>query len=260
MKVNEIFTSVQGEGKFTGYPSVFVRLSACNLCCAFKGGSVCDSMYAAHPSSKSEVTDMTPKELAERISQELDKIGGHYDNSHIVLTGGEPLVQQKAIVELIKCLHAKDIWNDMTIETNGSIVPCEDLLDRESIFFSISPKLSTSCCFEGTDVPETLQENHKKNRINIEALQTFVNRGFYQLKFVYSGADCIQEIQELLEAIEPIEQARLEVSSHVLLMPEGITSEQLGGTDAEAVEACIANGWRYCDRVHIRIWGDKRGV
>lgn len=260
MKVNEIFTSVQGEGKFTGYPSVFVRLSACNLCCAFKGGSVCDSMYAAHPSSKSEITDMTTEELADRIAHELNKIGGHYDNSHIVLTGGEPLVQQKAIVELIEYLHENNIWNDITIETNGSIVPDERLLEFSDVFFSISPKLSTSCCFEGTDVPQALQENHKKNRINIEALRKLVGNGYYQLKFVYSGQDCIQEIKDLLEAIDPNEATRMYISTNVLLMPEGITHQQLGKTDTEAVEVCIANGWRYCDRVHIRIWGDKRGV
>lgn len=268
--VNEIFLSIQGEGQFTGMPSVFVRLNGCNLACCFKG-SICDTPYTSHhPEQKTPVDN---EELAKTIINELDKIGGHSENSHIVITGGEPMLQQNSLVDLIDELQANDAWNSITIETNGTIRPNQEMLSVCDLMWSVSPKLSTSCCFEGTDVSEVAREHHRKTRINLDALATIVmNNQDYQLKFVYSGPECITEIKELIAGIKQqvltygneytrstIDYKLNEIDRHVMLMPEGITNEQISASAQEAVQYCIENGWKFCDRLHIRIWGDKRG-
>lgn len=272
ISINEIFgPTIQGEGRYTGTPSVFVRLNGCNLRCAFKG-SICDTPYTSHCPEKAIMYDAG--ELAEAIVERIDQIGGHCDNSHIVITGGEPLLQQDELNDLLYELRGEqDCYNMVTIETNGTIVP-DINLDYGDIFWSVSPKLSTSCCFEGLRVPEKLQEQHKKLRINLDALATIVMSGAdYQLKFVYSGPESVVEIKEIIQGIkdtinackskyaQDIYQHRIdEIERHIMLMPEGTTNEQLTATAPGAVQACIENGWVFCDREHIRIWGDKRAV
>lgn len=269
LKVSECFTSIQGEGIYTGTPSVFLRLAGCNLACCFKG-SPCDSMFASHPNLDTDkVTAMPISKVSEMIGQQLDAIGGNPDNSHVVITGGEPLLQQEGIIEL---LSQEDWWNSVTIETNGSIVPDISLLKGIDMFFSVSPKLSTSCCFEGSNISEGLQNAHRERRINIKALSKIILHSNYQLKFVYSGPECEDEIKDILmkvheyitshvdiELMDITDKLR-DINSHVMLMPEGLTNEQISNSAKLAVDACIRNGWRYCDRTHIRIWGDKRGV
>lgn len=277
--INEIFgPTIQGEGHFTGTPSVFVRLNCCNLRCCFgrpdskEPSSLCDTPYTSHCPEKSNMMDT--EDVAKSIVERIDCIGGHCDNSHIVITGGEPMLQQEAILDLIDHLRTEcDCYNQITIETNGSIPPYEDFRN-EGIFWSVSPKLSNSCHFEGTDVPEALQEQHCKNRINLSALASIVMSGDdYQLKFVYSGPETVMEIQALVGDIkeeitkmqgpwaQDIIQHRLnEIDRHIMLMPEGTTNEQLTKTAPGAVQACIEQGWIFCDRAHIRIYGDKRAV
>ena len=274
MKISEVFLSIQGEGIYTGTPSVFVRTVGCNLSCCFAGGSICDSMYASHPDKNEPIINISVPELAKTIASQLDKIGGDTENSHIVITGGCPLLHQNEIIELITQLEAENVWNKITIETNGTIKPDPRLLEATDIFWSVSPKLATSCCFEGTNIPEAVREHHCKTRINLDALATIVmSDQDYQLKFVYSGPECITEIKELITGIKQqvltcdneyvrstIDYKLSEINSHIMLMPEGITNEQISASAQEAVQYCIENGWRFCDRLHIRIWGDRRAV
>ena len=277
--INEVFgPTIQGEGHFTGTPSVFVRLNGCNLRCCFarpgskEPSSICDTPYTSHCPEKPTMYDTD--ELAKAIVERIDCIGGHCENSHIIITGGEPMLQQEAILDLLNTLHDEhDCFNQVTIETNGSISPYKDF-NSEEIFWSVSPKLSNSCNFEGTDVPKAMREQHRKSRINISALASIVMSGQdYQLKFVYSGPETVAEIQALIGDIkeeitnlqspwaQDIIQHRLnEIDRHIMLMPEGTTNEQLTKTAPGAVRACIEQGWIFCDRAHIRIWGDKRAV
>lgn len=272
MNINEIFgPTIQGEGKYAGTPSVFVRLNSCNLRCCFSK-SICDTPYTSHNPEK--CTPRETCEVAKEVATLIEKIGGHPENSHIVITGGEPLLQQEAIVDLISKLEFEDVWNKITIETNGTIVPKSTLLGASDIFWSVSPKLSTSCCFEGTDVPEGAREHHRKTRINTEALAAIVASGQdYQLKFVYSGPECVKEIEQIIRGIKNVlemarpkffenlvEQKCEDIDRHIMLMPEGITNEQISASAQEAVAVCIEKGWKFCDRLHIRIWGDKRAV
>jgi 7-carboxy-7-deazaguanine synthase len=267
MNINEIFgPTIQGEGKYTGKPSIFIRLNGCNLCCSFLG-STCDTPYTSISPEKSKV--MTNGEIIKTIKDLME--GADPEQTHIVFTGGEPLCQQDALIDLIADMRAQGMYNPITIETNGTIAPDSALL-VDGIFWSVSPKLSTSCHFEGTSIPKARQEAHKAKRINIDALATIVygNDEGYQLKFVYSGEESLNEIYIIKEQLKDaiIDKYGLYKSEwcvsyldqHIMLMPEGATIQQLEAKSEETVAACIKTGWAFCDRLHIRIWNDKRGV
>jgi 7-carboxy-7-deazaguanine synthase len=192
------------------------------------------------------------------------------DMCHIVITGGEPLCQQDSLIDLIAGMRAQGMYNFITIETNGTITPKPELM-VEGIFWSVSPKLSTSCHFEGTDIPKARQEAHKSKRINLDALATIIHEAEsdYQLKFVYSGEDSLCEIYDIAARLNDTltdkygTRAEWDIDhldQHIMLMPEGATIQQLEAKSKETVNACIRTGWRFCDRLHIRIWNDKRGV
>jgi 7-carboxy-7-deazaguanine synthase len=258
--ISEIFgPTIQGEGKYTGHPSVFIRLNGCNLRCCFAGGSVCDTPYTSHCAEQGKL--MAIEDICQEIIERLDGS----ETTHLVFTGGEPMLQQEELQKLFRLLQDKKVFNPITIETNGTIIPNQWLLGHD-ILWSVSPKLSTSCCFEGTDVSPLMQELHKTKRINIAALAAIAKRTKnYQFKFVYSGEDSVKEIKQILnqikDAIFGISNTWLgDIENHVMLMPEGANIEQLEATSEQAVKACIENGWTFSDRLHIRIWNDKRAV
>lgn len=248
ININEIFgPTIQGEGLYTGVPSIFVRLNGCNLRCAFANGSICDTPYTSHHSEKT--TPIDTAEAANKIKEILDE--NPYVN-HVVITGGEPMLQQRALCELLDYLP----WVHITIETNGSIKPIIE--PDKDIYWSVSPKLSNSCCFNGTDVSETAQKTHEKNRINYEAVATMMETSDGQLKFVYSGEETEAYIHEYLSELSKFIGRK--IPWEVMIMPEGQTNEQITHSMKACVDAAIRNGWRVADRLHIRIWGDKRGV
>ena len=273
--VLEVFTSIQGEGMWTGTPSVFVRVAGCNLRCVF-GNSRCDTPYSSFELEKPIVD--TVKGAVELVKAELEK---NPMVTHLVLTGGEPMLYKEAIKKFYISLLG-DHELKLTIETNGSLpalgVWGVDYDDSDEDFnywvdlWSISPKLSTSVDHQCKFLTKAQAENHDKTRINIDNLASYWDdyctvRNEYdpdnriQLKFVYSGEDSVTEIKELLEKLA--NKAMLPVNilnDFVMLMPEGTTNEQLARISQECAEVCIREGWTFCDRLHIRIWGDKRGV
>lgn len=248
--VNEWFgPTIQGEGKYTGVPSFFIRLNGCNLCCRWKTSdgsyTVCDTAYTSH----------NPEPPAYKTAEEmmgaglLSALRANPNVTHIVITGGEPMLQQQGIVDLI-CNYL--INYHITIETNGSITPVDNLM-RAVNLWSVSPKLSTSGSFESSDLPISRQRLHEKNRINKEAIDK-INRlaNDCQFKFVWTGPECEQEIRDLMHGINP---------NRIYLMPEGITPDEIqASAESGALDACYHNGWRFCDREHIRLFGNKRGV
>lgn len=254
LRVNEIFgPTIQGEGIWSGQPAVFMRLVGCNLRCVFKNGSICDTPYSSH-NPEAPIID-TVDEALERVTQIFK------DNpnvSHLIITGGEPMLQQHGVAEFINRFNRRFIGSMVTMETNGTTVQMEDfILDLASF----SPKLKTSGCFEGSNVPKAMQEQHHRERKNFDAIY-FMNAHFKQLKFVYSdeesGVDIDEWISEFKEYLK--DKDEFFEDYEVLIMPEGSTEEQLKISSQKAVEYCISRGYRFCDRVHIRIWGSKRAV
>ena len=124
MNVNEIFHSISGEGVTQGYPTTFVRLTGCNLDCAW-----CDTRYA----KTEEGTEMHPPKVAEEILKYLP-------TKHVILTGGEPLMQRHKLGELFDILTPMDFF--FTIETNGSL-PVKDVL-RDNVFMCMDVKCPSS--------------------------------------------------------------------------------------------------------------------
>lgn len=268
LPVIELFTSIQGEGKYSGVPSHFLRVSGCNLRCVFKD-SVCDTPYSSFSPEKSLWKDMSELVAAFKKQQE------QYPNvHHLVITGGEPLLYKKELEEFLGYVYTEDMV--ITIETNGTLPILNPLGQNYRIaLYSVSPKLSTSVGTPGTvqgyEYTEAMRDRHEKTRINYKNLVDIVTSSSdYQFKFVYSGPECVDEIVRIYKEMGKLVKKEDEQffrfyvkhhpNKHTMLMPEGIAASQLDVKTKEMVEVCIKRGWTYTDRLHIRIWDNKRGV
>lgn len=256
MKILESFISIQGEGIRTGRPSLFVRLGGCNLRCVFhdsedKTVSCCDTNYASFESCEGKYSATDVIKMLNNNPQVQD----------IVITGGEPLINQKQLVNFVSSIRREcNIDHTLTIETNGTFVPCEELIQMVDLW-SVSPKLRSSEPNEEDckmyNIPTKAAELHRNTRINIEALAKIVEEGHdCQLKFVYSCRECEEEIQSLIDMVQ--EKVSFNVSDYVMIMPEGITTDAILGKSNECVDVCIRNGWTFSSRMHILIWGNVK--
>ncbi|HPA17162.1 MAG TPA: 7-carboxy-7-deazaguanine synthase QueE [Verrucomicrobiae bacterium] len=230
MLVSEIFHSIQGEGEFTGVPSVFVRTSGCNLRCRW-----CDTPYA---SWEPEGEDLEVGEILRRV----DRCPSRY----CVLTGGEPMVA-RGIHELAGSLQAGG--RHVTIETAGTLAPGGIACDLASL----SPKLRNSTPDAAT--AGAWAARHERDRWRPKAVREWIERYPYQLKFVVQGPDDIGEIEGMIGALG------IPVPAHkILLMPEGREAAVLRARKAWLVEECKARGHRFCDRLQIELFGNTRGT
>jgi 7-carboxy-7-deazaguanine synthase len=231
MRVTEIFYSIQGEGELTGIPSVFVRTSGCNLRCRW-----CDTKYSS----------WSPEGETQSIEQVVSSVNEH-GARHCVVTGGEPMIA-KGIHVLMSEL--KDAGHHTTIETAGTVPPEGIQCDLASL----SPKLKNSTPLPG-EISESWIEKHEKLRCQPDVIRQWIDKYPYQLKFVVSSADDIEEIEKLLE------QVGGEIPAHkVLLMPEGISTEAIRGRDETLIDLCKQRGYRYCNRLHVELFGNTRGT
>ena len=231
MLISEIFHSVQGEGELTGVPSVFIRTSGCNLRCAW-----CDTPYA---SWRPEGENMDVEEI---VRQTLA-----YPAAHVVLTGGEPMAAKEMPLLAARLrAHGKHI----TIETAGTLPPAGIACDLASI----SPKLANSTPIPGTISPAWI-DRHERTRFQPDIIREWVNNYPFQLKFVIQGETNLQEVRSILAAINPDI-----LPWKVLLMPEGIDLETLRARERIILEACKAEGYRFCTRLHIQLFGNTKGT
>lgn len=273
--VLEMFASVQGEGMHTGVPSIFIRVCGCNLRCVF-GNSRCDTPYSSFELETPQWTNVDDLvEAFKSLSNSCPNI------KHVVITGGEPMLYKEQIKHLITKLENGVGDFLYTIETNGTL-PSLDYWEDDDFFYyidtwSISPKLSTSVDKNCKFLNEKQRDLHDKTRINIDNLASYIiscqkvnmkslyeqgpdKVSDYQLKFVYSGEDSVNEILDIIKQIKQKYPSIENINDHIMLMPEGTTNDQLENIQLHCVEACMKYGWRFCDRLHIRLWGDKRGV
>jgi 7-carboxy-7-deazaguanine synthase len=224
MRVAEIFYSVQGEGSLVGVPSVFVRTSGCNLRCVW-----CDTPYT---SWNPEGEHLTHDEIIARVLV-------YPPARHVVLTGGEPMIAP-CIVELSNDLRRRGYH--ITIESAGTVftpVACD--------LMSISPKLANS-------TPEgPFRAQHERLRRNPETLRQLISQFDYQLKFVISDQSDLDEVRELAAEIEA-------PPTKVILMPEGIDEKTLSARGAMVAELCKRFGYRFSPRLHVHLYGNRRGT
>lgn len=268
LPVVEMFTSIQGEGKYSGVPSHFVRVSGCNLRCVFKN-SICDTPYSSFKPEKSIAKDMD--DLVNQF-KEMQKKFSHV--KHLVITGGEPLMYKKDLEEFLGRIYDDSMV--ITVETNGTYPILNPLTSGFKIaLYSVSPKLSTSVGQVGQygdfKVTQEMINKHNKERINCKNLVDIaMDSNDYQFKFVYSDPSCVDEILDIYNRMGAIVDKMDDYSrmyyfkthpnKHTMLMPEGTTEEMLAGKRQEIADICVKHGWSYSDRMHIIIWGDKRGV
>jgi len=237
LPISETFYSVQGEGKLSGVPSFFIRVSGCNLRCTW-----CDTPYA---SWKPEFTLHSIAALVEQVCATPAK--------HAVLTGGEPMIFP-LIADLAASLRARGVH--ITIETAGTVfrdVACD--------LISISPKLANSTPQgDERDPLKVWEARHEARRLNFVALQALIDHyPQRQLKFVVRAGDDGALFADLAEIDSVLARLHHWSPTDVLLMLEG-TALPTADSKQRVVEACLLRGWRYCPRLHIELFGNTRGT
>jgi 7-carboxy-7-deazaguanine synthase len=227
MRIAELFSSIQGEGTLVGVPSLFIRTSGCNLRCKW-----CDTPYT---SWEPEGEQMSVERLTGWVRERAIR--------HVVITGGEPMIAPE-IVELTRAISG--LGRHITIETAGTVyapVTCD--------LMSISPKLANS-------TPDAASAGiwsvrHEETRIQLDTLAKLAKGFNAQFKFVIADPEDLDEARGLV--------AQLGVDGgDVLLMPEGRSREEIAGRARWLVEVCKSEGWRYSPRLHIDLWGNRRGI
>ena len=238
LPINELFCSLQGEGKLSGIPSVFVRTSACNLRCWF-----CDSYH----------TSWEPTGAWLSIDDIVDEILSYEQADHVVFTGGEPMIHEESVALLDELA---DYGYHTTVETNGTIYR-----DAAIDLASISPKLASSTPTAERDPKGDGEwaDRHDQRRIDMDALSALVDSYDSQLKFVVTGRDDMAEIESLIERVREATSTTVP-DENVLLMPEGMTQEELDAKRNDIAELAMEYGYRYTPRLHVNLWNDAPGT
>jgi len=229
MRIAEIFHSIQGEGLLAGVPSIFIRTSGCNLRCHW-----CDTPYT---SWKPEGPEMSIEEILKKLTE--------WNCDHVVLTGGEPMIAPD-LPELATALKKQK--KHITIETAGTILPNGIPCDLASL----SPKLSNS-----TPSPErdpAWAKKHEATRLQPEVISEWIRKYPFQLKFVVSSESDLAETKDLLSRLPPVPLHQ------ILLMPEGIDVKTLATRSVWLVDICKREGFRFCPRLHIELFGHTRAT
>lgn len=225
--VAEVFgPTFQGEGPSCGQQALFLRLSRCNLSCPG-----CDTPYT-WDRSRYDLREHTERRTAASlISWALDR-----PTPLVVVSGGEPLLQQDRMLPVVAALTAAG--RRVEIETNGTVSPSPELVDQVAAF-NVSPKLAAFAAERDAD-----------RRINPAALSTLVASGKSVFKFVVGSVGDLDEVGDLV--------ARFGLAP-VWVMPEGIASKVIVARMRDLADAVLARGWNLTTRLHVLLWEDTRG-
>lgn len=239
LNISEIFYSLQGEGRFVGHPSVFVRFGGCNLRCEGFGGG-CDSRYAVDLSFK----ESWSRYDADRLKQEYEnkKVHRYADT---VLTGGEPTLWFGNPDFMSFAEYLLSCGSLVTVETNATKEVDFGFAPFSSFVYALSVKLSNS-------------GEKKEDRIKHTTLRSFVNTVSHFFKFVLdvkliTSGRAKEEIDELKAEFGILPQ-------NIYCMPLGVSKEEINANAKAVFEFCAKEGYSYSDRLHIRVYDKKRGV
>lgn len=228
LPVSEIFLSIQGEGVYSGTPSVFLRTYRCNLTCTW-----CDSKYTWLDQDKAkpgvEYVPMSVDAVVERVAS--------FGCKHLVLTGGEPLLHQRVLTPLLASLKSEGFL--IEVETNGTIAPSEEFAGSVDCF-NVSPKVSNSL------VPE-------RARLRADSLAAFAKSGKAWFKFVVCKEEDVAEVESVISTMR-IPRDR------VLLMPEGTDPSTILKRGLWLVDVCKERDLRFAPRLQILLYGNVRGT
>ena len=234
ISISEMFgPTIQGEGKSLGRPALFVRLGLCNLDCSW-----CDTPYTWDWTGKNGVKYDKKTELKRlSIAEVLQWINGHRSTGRVVITGGEPLIQSKAVTQLVLGILDLGI-SAVEIETNGTQSPPAEIIDL--VQWNVSPKLS------GSGVTKELA-------IIPEILSTFALSPHANFKFVLGSSEEVDEINRLINSLSlPKER--------IFLMPEGKLPSEINSKFQFVVESALRLGVNVTTRLHVLAYGDMRGI
>lgn len=238
INVSEMFYSIQGEGKTMGIPSVFLRLQSCNLFCNWRKNDIdhfCDTLHVWKKGKAYDYQELLDIFKKEKYIDDLN-IG-----AHLIITGGEPLLQQDKVAEFLDMVNKETPpFIFVECETNGTIMPSDNFIRHISLF-NVSPKLSNSSI-------------KKERRYNIDVLNFHARNDESIFKFVVNDEKDLNEIQE--DYIE-----RFNIKNYkIYLMPEGANNEELQQKRQWVAEQCKKYGYNYSDRLQIVIWNKATGV
>ena len=241
---NEIFgPTIQGEGPSAGQPAIFLRLALCNLSCWW-----CDTPYSwAFTKAKARdhqteklysIRDETKKRTLQEVREYVEHLRSKLHHFRLVITGGEPMMQQERIWELL------DGWDALQgipveIETNGTLYPkIPKMVER--VHFNVSPKLSGS---------QVAQEK----RIIPDALKRFNELPNTIFKFVVADRVDGEELEQLVSELELNPQK-------IWLMAAGADRVEQLVQSPWVAEYAIAQGWNYTPRLQVLLWDTQRAV
>jgi 7-cyano-7-deazaguanosine (preQ0) biosynthesis protein QueE len=219
--VSEVFgPTVQGEGPSVGRRAGFVRLGRCHLSCTW-----CDTAFTWDWDRFDPAEELRERSVDEVMTQ-LDAMG----IDRVVITGGEPLLQQRDLAGLVEACRARG-WTT-EIETAGTIAPALPV-DQ----WNVSPKLANS-------------GNPLERRYKPDVLRAFAATGRAAFKFVVCAPPDLDEVAAI------VDECGL---TNVWVMPEGTTSATVVARTAALADAVVGRGWNLATRLHILAWGDARG-
>lgn len=216
LSVCERFLSFQGEGDKAGRLAYFIRVTGCNLNCRW-----CDSKHAMKGGTRIEIDDLVAA---------VRKYPAH---TRVVVTGGEPMLYQEALVDLAQQLQLCQ----MDIETNGTIMPDPHLLHVIG-GFNVSPKLSSS--------------GNGTKGINLNVLDAFIDEGTI-FKFVVKTRRDFDEVGEIIKELD------VDLND-IWIMPEGVTHAAWRKNALKIIPWVLDAGYNLSPRLHVAIWDNKKGV
>ena len=278
IKVSELFYSLQGEGRFVGVPSVFLRTYGCNFTCAGFGckpgekstgadevakvvdqykdflslplvETGCDSYASWHPAFKHLSPNQTTEELVDnmlKLTPNNRWVQANGNDVHLVITGGEPLLGwQRAYEELLSNPKMADLKN-LTFETNGTQKLHDDFAHCLSHWngqttFSVSAKLSAS-------------GEKWEDAICPDIVCSYQNYGHTYLKFV---VETDEHIEDARRATKEFRAAGFK--GQIFLMPQGGVVKPYEANKVRIADICCAEGWNYSPRLHVDLWGNGWG-
>lgn len=231
LRISEHFLSLQGEGPNTGIPSVFLRLTGCKLDCAW-----CDTTAVWKTGKWYDFAQLATLFEENGYSRAID------NGAHLILTGGDPLLQQEALSIWLESVS--DYFGNavpITVETEGLIGPTVELQHFVTKFM-VSPKLSNSGMSPA-------------RRINPQVLRWHAQDGSSFFKIV------VGSMEDIDEAIKMIADFGFK-KNRVSFMPCASSREQLLGEFAVRTlpDYCMKNGYRFCTRLHVWMWDRCVGV
>jgi len=288
IKVSEVFYSLQGEGRFVGVPSVFLRTYGCNFTCAGFGckpgekstgadevakiveqfdsferlplvETGCDSYASWHPAFKHLSPNYTTEELVDKmlaLTPNNAWVQNNGNDVHLVITGGEPLLGwQRAYGELLGHERMQDLRN-ITFETNGTQELHKDfrhfLLD-----WTLNPKFGKRGKATLTfSVSAKLSASGEKweDAICPDIVISYAEIGHTYLKFV---VETDAHIEEAIRATD--EYRRAGFKGVIYLMPQGGVVQPYDRNKLRIADICVEQGWNYSPRLHVDLWGNGWG-